>query len=193
MPGRQIPRKPLEIYMGQEVWRDIAGYEGSYQVSNLGRVRSLDREIVFVGRWGNVVRKIQPGKVLALSIGTKGYLGVRLGSKSSVKLVHRLVAAAFIHNSQNMPEVNHKDYIRTNNHINNLEWSTSSENIIHSHAKPERKDHAFKTAVVLQRGEERKSFPSLLSASKFLDRDIGSVSSAMRKGHLCAGWVVEAL
>lgn len=103
----------------QEVWKDIAGYEGLYQVSNHGRVRSLGHDT-----W-------HPGRVLKPQLDGKGnYYMVCLHKNKALKhfLVHRLVAQAFIPNPDNLPCVNHKDEIKTNNHADNLEFCTISYN-----------------------------------------------------------------
>lgn len=91
----------------EEIWKDIEGYEGLYQVSNLGRVRSLRRNIIFKNR-----------------IERSGYEGVYLYKNKGYKyfLIHRLVANAFISNPDNLPQVNHKDENKLNNCISNLEW-----------------------------------------------------------------------
>lgn len=107
-----------EKYLLEE-WRDIRGYEGLYQVSNFGRVRSLDK--ISRNRWGEYLLK---GCVLAPLVGTKGYLLVRLYKNGSAKTlkIHRLVAEAFIPNPNNLPQVNHKDENKQNNVVSNLEW-----------------------------------------------------------------------
>lgn len=110
----------------KEVWKDIPEFEGYYQVSNLGRVRSLNR-IIRDGR-----NKFK-GSIMKLTLDKKGYLRVRF-SKNNIKTsfkVHRLVARAFIPNSDNKPEVNHKDLNKANNHIYNLEWISTKENSRH--------------------------------------------------------------
>lgn len=96
-----------------EVWKDIEGYEGLYQVSNLGRVKSLKK---------NIIRK--------QTLGKDGYLRVILkhNGKSKNFSVHRLVAKAFLKNVFNYPEVNHKDENKTNNNVSNLEWCTRKYN-----------------------------------------------------------------
>lgn len=98
-----------------EEWRDIKGYENVYQVSNLGRVRSL--------HYGRT-------RILAQAENIDGYLVVNLCvnmNKKSLR-VHRLVSGAFIANPQNKPQVNHIDENKKNNHIKNLEWATEKEN-----------------------------------------------------------------
>ena len=104
-----------------EEWKDIADYEGIYQVSNLGRVKSL----------GN--NKSRQEKILKLQLHRTGYLLVKLckeGKKRNYK-VHRLVAQAFIPNPDNKSQVNHRDENKSNNKVENLEWMTCKENINH--------------------------------------------------------------
>lgn len=105
-----------------EVWKDIKGYEGLYQVSNLGRVKSL---------------KHLKEYFLTYRIEGKGYASVALfkGTVSSRKSykVHRLVADAFIPNPENKPQINHKDGNKLNNSVENLEWVTNQENIVHAY------------------------------------------------------------
>lgn len=115
--------------MVNETYKDIKGYEGYYQVSNFGNVRSLDREVIRSD--GNF--QFHHGKILKLSDNGSGYLVAQLCKDSVVKgyLVHRLVASEFIPNRENLPVVNHKDGNTKNNKTNNLEWCTQSYNIIH--------------------------------------------------------------
>jgi hypothetical protein len=108
-----------------EEWRDIKGYEGLYQVSNLGRVKSLSRTIER-SKYGSI---FVSEKILSTN-STKGYLYVSLckcGKQKRVR-VHRLVAEAFIPNQDNLPEVNHKDENKENNAVSNLEWCTNKYN-----------------------------------------------------------------
>ena len=109
----------------QEIWKDIEGYEGYYQVSNLGRVKSLERK---TKQHHNSVRT-QPERILKSWI--KRYESVILCKDSKTKKVpiHRLVAKAFLPNENNLPEVNHKDENKLNNCADNLEWCTREYNI----------------------------------------------------------------
>lgn len=98
----------------KEIWKDIVGYEGLYQVSNLGRVKSLN--------YG--------GKIMGVTTLPKGYLKIGL-TKNKIRkyyFIHRLVAETFIPNPNNYPCVNHKDCNTSNNCINNLEWITHKDN-----------------------------------------------------------------
>lgn len=108
-----------------EEWRDIEGFDGFYQVSNMGRVRSCCNSHGTRGKW----------KFRALSANHDGYLKVRLikGSKDLTKRVHTLVAEAFIPNPNDYNTVNHKDGNKTNNRVDNLEWADRSQQMIHAY------------------------------------------------------------
>lgn len=109
-----------------EEWRDIKGYEGLYQVSNFGRVKTLTKIIHSSKRSDFVVKE----KVLSTRPNNRGYIMVGLHKEKHFKLalVHRLVAQAFIPNPNNLPQVNHLDENKNNNCVNNLEWCTNKEN-----------------------------------------------------------------
>lgn len=110
----------------EEIWKDIDGYEGLYQVSNIGRVRSLTRNRR--GR-NNAPNPIQ-GRILKQHI-CFGYCYISLCKNRKYKgfRVHRLVATAFIPNPDNLPQVNHKDENKTNNCVDNLEWCDGKYNV----------------------------------------------------------------
>lgn len=119
----------------KEIWKPIPGYEKFYEASNLGRIRSCSR-------WIPCARSSQKhqfyhGRVLKTTPQTAGYLAVHLSTKGVVhtSLVHRLVALTFIPNPTNLREINHKNGIKTDNCISNLEWISSSENKKHAYKK----------------------------------------------------------
>ena len=113
--------------MTKEIWKDIQGYEGLYQISNLGRIKSLERMIITSN---NITKKISE-KILKPCLRKNGYYSIVLqkNNKSKYYTIHRLVAKEFIPNPNNLPQVNHKDENKTNNNVNNLEWCTSKYNI----------------------------------------------------------------
>ena len=105
----------------KEIWKDVAGYEGLYQVSNKGNVRSLDHAV------GN---RFYSGRSVKQRLDSYGYLIVtffKRGTRKDYK-VHRLVATTFISNPNNYPTVNHKNEIKTCNEVWNLEWMTVRDN-----------------------------------------------------------------
>lgn len=124
----------MEIYknlsiesLPNEEWRDIVGYEGLYQVSNLGRVKSLER---LVASPRGLIEHIITERILSIKVHKFGYLEVSLHSKGKSKTykVHRLVALSFIPNPNGLLEINHKDENKSNNIVDNLEWCTAKYN-----------------------------------------------------------------
>lgn len=109
-----------------EIWTDIKGFEGYYQISSMGNVRSLDR----YRKASHNSQSLIKGHILSLHLSRNGYVVADLhkNKKHTRKEVHRLVAEAFINNPDNLPEINHKDEDKTNNQISNLEWCTRSYN-----------------------------------------------------------------
>lgn len=119
----------------EEQWRPVRGYEDLYEVSDAGRVRSLDRLQSCLSRWGEpCVRRIK-GRVLRQNDNGSGYLMVHVsvGGCRESKLVHRLIAEAFLPSRPDRDFVNHIDGDKSNNSVENLEWCTRSENMQHAH------------------------------------------------------------
>lgn len=115
-------------YMETEIWKDIDGFEGSYQVSNLGRVKSMNRQVIYSNGRVHLVKE----KIIRLSRDRKGYLRaclVDVNKKKYSRQVHRLVAKAFIPNPHNFPQVNHKNEKHDDNREYNLEWCTAEYNL----------------------------------------------------------------
>ena len=171
----------------KEIWKDIQGYEGKYQVSNLGNVKSF---------W-----KDRNGKIMKSSANKRGYYQVYLYSDSKPRkryFLHRLVSQAFIENPDNLPFVNHIDEDKSNNYVENLEWCTAEYNNNYG-AHNERilktkKLRNCETAPkeVLQFTKDGKfvnEFPSICEAERCTGINQGNICSCCKniKSHLTAG------
>lgn len=115
-----------------EIWKEIAGYEGYFEVSNLGNFRSKNRRV----RYKTQGFRNYPGKSLLTETIVEGYQRIVLMKEGKRKrfMCHRLVAQEFVPNLENKPFVNHINGIRSDNRAENLEWVTQSENEIHSYS-----------------------------------------------------------
>lgn len=124
--------KEKELVLPDEIWGPIIDYEDYYEISNLGRIKSLDRTVVYTNR--NRTQHYK-SKLLTPSKNQDGYFKVSLNKdgKLDVKIIHRLVALAFIPNPENKPQINHIDGNKLNNCVDNLEWNTNIENLNHSY------------------------------------------------------------
>ncbi len=146
-----------------EIWMDVIGFEGMYQVSNIGRVKSLDRPM----KSGVQKNCIRSGGLLKQQITQHGYYQAYLSKHGLTKgiTVHRLLALAFIPNPSKKRAVNHKDGNKKNNNLSNLEWVTDSENV----------RHAFRTGLNrVERGENHAS-------SKFSDAQVEELRAFAKK------------
>lgn len=121
----------------EEKWKDVVNFEGYYLISNWGRIKSVEREIIRKKQGRIVVKE----KFLKADKTPKGYYRIQLQSKNKTKnmLVHRMVAEAFIPNPENKSQINHKNTIKTDNYIDNLEWVNNSENQIHAYRTGQQK------------------------------------------------------
>ena len=164
----------------EEIWKDIPSYEGYYQVSTLGNFRSLPRTVKYKS---SGTRKY-PGKPLLTETAKDNYQRIVL-MKEGVKTryqAHRLIALVFIPNPENKPFINHKDGNKSNNKVENLEWCTASENMVHAdmtglrdmskhHPSNSKKIRCIETGVV---------FSSYYQAVKWLGKKATSISSLVR-------------
>lgn len=109
-----------------EIWKSVKGFEGFYEVSNLGNVRTIPHYSNYKGKSQRHIK----GRIKKTCTDKYGYSFVSLykGQKKKICKVHRLVAEAFIENKNNFPQINHKDEQKTNNAVSNLEWCDSKYN-----------------------------------------------------------------
>lgn len=186
----------------KEIWKNIIGYEGHYQVSNLSRIKILARSIV---KYRTDIKKSaihnMPEKILKTCIAKQdGYVvcNLKREGKSKSFLVHRVIALAFIPNPNNYPQINHKNGIRHDNRLDNLEWCTGKQNSIHAYKVNKRtppwlgkfgKNHHSSVKVIQKTvgGVFVKEWDSMSSVKRELG--IGNLYLCLKKiiGHKTAG------
>lgn len=160
----------------QEIWKDIKGYEGLYEVSSLGRIR----------------------KIVKQAINKKGYKIFNLveGNNKKVMQVHRAVMLSFVPNPENKPQVNHKNGDKTDNRLENLEWCTAKENTVHALENNLRPNKAYKEKKIKKakslrfdlipvsqydkNGNFIKKWSTIREAVKFYNLDLGNISKCCR-------------
>jgi len=178
----------------KEIWKDIPGFEGKYQASTIGRIRSLDR-IITVNRNGNTYDSLKKGKILSIwtreHYTSKGYFVKRVRIKNKDWIVSNLIALTFIDNPLNKKEVNHIDSDPTNNNVNNLEWCSRSENIIHSYKHGNK--ISWKTNYYNISKDDLKYYNlTKHEASKIIGCKSCSINRSFRRGdNYLFGWKIE--
>lgn len=169
-----------------EIWKDILGYEGLYQVSSLGRVKSVER-------YDSIGRKIKE-KILKIQLNKDGYSKITLGNGQDKKtfLVHRLVAIHFVQNPLNLPEVNHKDVDIKNNQANNLEWCDRIYNANYDNAHSKSAEKNRKPVIQMDlNGRVIKKWNSIKEASLAVnipDTNIKGCCKKQKYRHTAAGY-----
>lgn len=169
----------FNIHM-EEVWKPVAGYEGLYEVSNLGRVMSLEKKLKrtdgkMCKRSSHLLRYFNNGGYCRVSLFKNG--------ESKKYLVHRLVATAFIPNPMNYTDVNHKDCVKTNNTVWNLEWCDRLYNNTYEPTLKKRIETALKN------GKKRQRVAKIDSSGKVIEEYRSQTECAQKngisKGDLC--------
>ena len=157
----------------QEEWRPVVGFEGYYEISSFGRLRSLGRLIVE----SSGKRRKHRGKIISLHANKHGYYtrNLYVDGKITAVQIHRLVATAFIPNPGKLPQVNHKNGIKTDNRVDNLEWVSRSENALHAVYALGKCSFAPKMVMLV---EKDWVFPSIEVAARKTGLNATSISSA---------------
>lgn len=192
----------MEVYenlsvepLPNEEWRDIVGYEGLYQISNMGRVKGLPR----ISHFGNRTKRI-PTRILKPTISKRGYyvIGLSKDSKTKTYTIHRLLMKAFVPNPENKRAIDHIDTNKLNNSLSNLRWCTDKENSNNEITKEKNRanglrmweegcfdnrnnTHYRKVAQYTRDGEYIKTWDSIVEVEAALGIDASSISS------LCLG------
>lgn len=186
-----------------ELWKSVVGYEGLYEVSNLGRIKSLARQETFTSALGKIVKRSRKGRIIIQSE-SKGYSRAHMCKNGIVKiaLVHRMVGVAFIPNPNNYPEINHKNGIRSDNRVENLEWCSKSQNIRHCYDVLKRKvspnvinvyggDHPASTPILQYdlNGNFLREWPSAIEIQRALNVNSPNIIACCRgKQQTCGGF-----
>ena len=165
--------------MENEIWKDIQGYEGLYQISNLGRVRSIDR---IVGYRYKGKQRVYKGRILK-QMTRNGYLYVSLSKENVLKQknIHRLVANAFLPNPSKLPIINHIDENKKNNMVSNLEWCTGAYNTKYGSGRKKQAESQQKVVLQYDRnGNLLNQYPSVTIAALQNGYNLKTVSQCCR-------------
>jgi len=180
--------KVATVCSGVEVWKYITEYEGLYQVSNIGRIKSLER--YSANQWSEKAR-FREEKILSYQLTKDGYPSIKLSKNGNAirHRIHRLVALCFLENPFGKEQVNHINGIKTDNRVENLEWATCSENMEHAYKSglrtaPSGVDSpysVFSKQDVLDIRDSFKNGISQIELAKKYNVTMGCISGVCRK------------
>lgn len=179
---RYVPKcyYDMEDIEGEE-WRDVPGYEGLYQISSKGRARSFFCDSTRCGD-----KHIIKQRVLKPTITRYGYLMVGLTDKNgkcNSRLVHRLVAEAFIQNPEGFPVINHKDEDKTNNSVENLEWCTRAYNNTYNDGAKKRGKKFMRAICVSRDGKCIMEFDSIKATAEYFNTNPSTILGRLQRGN----------
>lgn len=180
-------------------WRDILSFEGAYQVSREGIVRRLKREIIKKDR----TKQVLDPMIMTQTVDEDGYkrVSIKLGDKSKLFGVHRLVAQAFIPNLENLPCVNHIDGNKFNNNADNLEWCTVEYNNKHAEMIGLRPHSIYENRCAVRRAlsksviclNDGKVYKSMTEANNFYGLNVSGVTDCIKRGKPIKGLVFKLI
>lgn len=175
----------------EEIWKDIPGYEGYYQASTFGRIRSSARIVEYIKHYKDkdvVAKHHFPSRIRKPGL-TAGYRSLVLSVDGIHKdeLVHRLIALTFIPNPFHLPQVDHIDGNRENNDVSNLRWVTNKENIHNSIDKGEHISQSYRNGRKVKCLEDGKIFETMRSAERYYNIPTGMISAGIRSGQKVHG------
>lgn len=157
-------------------WQPVKGFEGFYEVSETGKVRSVTRIVN-----SKNCKRIHKGRELKQAKDQDGYCKIQLskGGKVTTRAVHKLVAEAFIPNPDNFPVINHKDENKENNNVKNLEWCTVSYNTNYNMGAYRRANARKKPILAISKDGKIRAFHSIKEAAEKLNISHGNISSCL--------------
>jgi hypothetical protein len=179
----------------EEIWKAIPGYENYYEASTLGRIRSVGKRVEKINHGTPCVAVYQP-QILAQHYHPAGYLLVNLnkGNNQHSERVHRLVAITFLENPENKPFINHKNGIKDDNRLENLEWCTPQENSVHAYSTGlvKRWGPSIPVAQMNDNGDILNVYPSANAAARAIGKSTQcgrNIRSVCYKGYgHCGGY-----